>query len=85
MTVHLQNSIMKDTSFTKKTSELGLMSPLSPRGENARPQDPMEFPRNRLYIFPNRVLGTLTSGSSEWLCGLPEWGEWTGFSVWGSS
>jgi len=68
----IQSPIIKDISFMKKESELGLMSPLSPYREDASPLDPLEFPRNRLYIFTNRVLGTLISGSPEWLMASPE-------------
>lgn len=67
LNARVQSPIIKDISFMKKESELGLMSPLSPCEEMASPQDPLEFPRNRLYIFTNRVLGTLISGSPEWV------------------
>ena len=58
----VQSPIIKEISFMKKDSEAILMSPLSPQRSDlqvaAAIQDPLEFPRNRLYIT-NKILGGL--------------------------
>ena len=59
----VQNPIIKEISFVKKDSEAILMSSLSSQRADlqvaAALQDPLEFPRNKLYIFSNKILGGL--------------------------
>lgn len=51
----VQSPILKEASFLKKESDF-FLSPTSPHPTNLG--DPLEFPRNRLYIYSTRVLGT---------------------------
>lgn len=62
----VQSPILKEVSFLKKESELGLISPTSPHPGNPSLGDPLEFPRNRLYIYSNRVLGMLFQSAPVW-------------------
>ena len=49
-----------DAFFFKRRTESGQFSPvslLSPKGASNAYNDPLEFPRNRLYVYTGRVLG----------------------------
>ena len=46
---------LKEVAFLKEEGEAGLHSPSSPG--NCSLGDPLEFPRNRLYIYSNKILG----------------------------
>ena len=62
LTAHMQSPTLKEVSLLTKEGELGLLfpnSPLSPHHGNTSPSDPLEFPRSRLYIYHNKVLGEL--------------------------
>jgi hypothetical protein len=45
--------------FYKKSGQFSPVSLLSPQSVSAAYSDPLEFPRNRLYIYTNKVLGML--------------------------
>ena len=46
---------LKEVAFMKEEGEPGLHSPSSPG--NYSLGDPLEFPRNRLYIYSSKILG----------------------------
>ena len=46
---------LKEVAFLKEEGEPGLHSPSSPGNHSLG--DPLEFPRNRLYIYSNKILG----------------------------
>ena len=60
----VQSPNLKEVSFFKQEGELGLLSPSSPHYGTCL-ADPLEFPRNRLYIYSSRVLGTLCVCATE--------------------
>lgn len=51
---------VKDAMFYKTRTESGQFSPvslLSPQGASVAYNDPLEFPRNQLYVYTHKVLG----------------------------
>jgi hypothetical protein len=50
---------LKEVAFLKEEVEPGLGSPSSPGNRSLG--DPLEFPRNRLYIYSSKVLGMWSS------------------------
>ena len=57
--VRIQSPTLKEATFFKEEIDQGLICPASPG--NSSLGDPLEFPRNRLYIYSHKVLGTLES------------------------
>ena len=47
----------QDAAFYKKNGEFSPVSLLSPPSASAAYNDPLEFPRNRLYVYTKKVLG----------------------------
>ena len=47
----------QEAAFYKKNGEFSPMSLLSPQSISAAYNDPLEFPRNRLYVYTKKVLG----------------------------
>ena len=56
---------LKEVAFLKEEGEAGPHTPSSPG--NCSLGDPMEFPRNRLYIYSSKILGTVSVGSQQLL------------------
>ena len=82
LTARMQSPTLKEVSLLTKEGELGLLfpnSPLSPHHGNTSPSDPLEFPRSRLYIYNNKVLGelhTVYQGDTVFIAGRfppPQW------------
>ena len=46
-----------EAAFYKKNGEFSPVSLLSPPSASAAYNDPLEFPRNRLYVYTKKVLG----------------------------
>ena len=52
----VQSPTLKEAAFLKEEEALG-SCPGSPIIHSGLLEDPLEFPRNRLYIYSNKVLG----------------------------
>ena len=50
-----------EAMFHKKSGQFSPVSLLSPQSVSAAYSDPLEFPRNQLYVFTKRVLGKFFS------------------------
>lgn len=56
VTTRMQSPSLKEAAFFKEEEALR-SCPASPLIGNGILEDPLEFPRNRLYIYCNKVLG----------------------------
>ena len=56
ITARMQSPSLKEAAFFKEEEALH-SCPASPLIGNGILEDPLEFPRNRLYIYSNKVLG----------------------------
>ena len=56
VTARMQSPSLKEAAFFKEEEALQ-SCPSSPFIGNGILEDPLEFPRNRLYIYSNKVLG----------------------------
>jgi hypothetical protein len=52
--------VAPEAAYRKKSDLFSPVSLLSPQSASAAFNDPLEFPRNRLYIYTNKVLGMST-------------------------
>ena len=46
-----------EAAFYKKSGQFSPISLLSPQSTSAAFSDPLEFPRNQLYVYTKKVLG----------------------------